>query len=269
MKFIQFFECFENNIHKQYNTYNTYTISYKEGDVNEEEFTSYFLGIKHNLRLSLPVEYKKALLVTPRTDSLPSWSSICKNIFVKAGFPIEIVLKSRSFILRDDTGMDGPPPVNSLYDRMTEEIFEFENTIDNEPIEFEIIRNMTNQSQYNIDSRLLNMNLQERRAYNKSLILNLDELNETHGLSLSDEDKEFIRDNGVDWDDFMLTIYDIAQSNSEHCRHHFFNGVMSFENEDPKPSTLFDLVKEPYKHAQRRENKDTFENNSRIAFCDN
>ena len=67
----------------------------------------------------------------------------------------------------------------------------------------------------------------------------------------------------------MLTIYDIAQSNSEHCRHHFFNGTMSFENEDPKPSTLFDLVKEPYKQVQRRENKDGFENNSKIAFCDN
>ena len=270
MKFIQFFECFENNIHKQYNTYNTYTISYKEGDVNEEEFTSYFLGIKHNLQLSLPVEYnRKTQLVTPRTDSLPSWSCICKNIFVKAGFPIEIVLKSRSFILRDDTGMAAPPPVDSLYDRMTEDMFEFENTSDYEPIEFEIIRNMTNQTQYNIDSRTLNMNLQERRAYNKSLILNLDELNEMHGLSLSDEDKEFIRDNGVDWDDFMLTIYDIAQSNSEHCRHHFFNGVMSFENEDPKPSTLFDLVKEPYKQVQRRENREKFENNSKIGFSDN
>ena len=270
MKFIQFFESFENIPHNKYNFYNTYTISYKEGDVNEEELTSYFFGIKHNLRLSLPVEYnKKVYLVTPRTDSLPAWSSICKNIFVKAGFPINVVLKSRSFILRDDTGMGAPPPVDSLYDRMTEDIFEFENTPDNEPIEFEIIRNMTNQSQYNIDERTLNMNLQEKIAYNKSLILNLDELNETHGLSLSDEDKEFIRDNGEEWNDFMLTIYDIAQSNSEHCRHHFFNGIMSFENQEPKPSTLFDLVKEPYKQVQRRENREKFENNSKIAFSDN
>ena len=67
----------------------------------------------------------------------------------------------------------------------------------------------------------------------------------------------------------MLTIYDIAQSNSEHCRHHFFNGIMSFKNEDSKTLTLFDLVKEPYKKVQRRENKTGFENISRIAFSDN
>ena len=115
------------------------------------------------------------------------------------------------------------------------------------------------------------MNAADKLAYNKSMILKLDELDVEHGLSLSDEDKEFIRKHGEQWDDFMLTIYDIAQSNSEHCRHHFFNGIMSFENEEPKPSTLFELVKEPYKHVQRRENdnKDTFKNNSRIAFCDN
>ena len=262
MKFIQYFDCFENN------SYITYTISYKEGDLNEDEFTSYFLNIKQNIRLSIPHNYKnrQTILITPRTDSLPAWSSICRNIFKKAGFPIEIVLKSRSFILQNDAGMDTNTP---KYDRMTEQIFEFENNESNEPIEFEIIRNMTNQSQYNINNHLLNMTPQERRTYNKSLILNLDELNETHGLSLSEEDKEFIRDKGEDWDDFMLTIYDIAQSNSEHCRHHFFNGIMSFENQAPKTQTLFELVKEPYKQVQRRENKDNYENNSRIAFCDN
>lgn len=262
MKFIQYFECFENN------SYITYTISYKEGELNEDEFTSYFLNIKQNIILSIPNNYKnrQTLLITPRTDSLPAWSSICRNIFKKAGFPIEIVLKSRSFILPNDTGMNTNTP---KYDRMTEQIFEFENNESNEPIEFEIIRNMTNQSLYNINNHLLNMTPQERRTYNKSLILNLDELNEIHGLSLSEEDKEFIRDKGEDWDDFMLTIYDIAQSNSEHCRHHFFNGIMSFENQAPKTQTLFELVKEPYKQVQRRENKDNYENNSRIAFCDN
>jgi phosphoribosylformylglycinamidine synthase len=262
MKFIQYFECFENN------SYITYTISYKEDDLNEDDFTSYFLNIKQNIRLSLPNNYKniQTTLITPRTDSLPAWSCICRNIFKKAGYPIELVLKTRSFILQNDAGMDIIPP---KYDRMTEQLFEFENNESNEPIEFEIIRNMTSQSLYNINSHLINMTPQERRAYNKSLILNLDELNKTHGLSLSDEDKEFIRDKGEEWDDFMLTIYDIAQSNSEHCRHHFFNGIMSFGNQTPKTQTLFELVKEPYKQAQRRENKDKYENNSRIAFCDN
>jgi phosphoribosylformylglycinamidine synthase len=266
MKFIQFYEYFESN------SYITYTVAYKEDRLNEDEFTSYFLNIKPNIRLSLSKEYRneKTILVTPRTDTLPSWSSICKNIFVKAGFTIEIVLKTRSYISLNDAGMGELTERYDLYDRMTEAIFEINtNETEYEPVEFEIIRNMINQPLYNLDTRIQNMNTEERIAYNKSLILKLDEIDVTHGLSLSEEDKQFIRKNGDKWEDFMLTIYDIAQSNSEHCRHHFFNGTMSFENEDPKPSTLFDLVKEPYKHAQRRENKDTFENNSRIAFCDN
>jgi phosphoribosylformylglycinamidine synthase len=263
MKFIQFYEYFENN------SYITYTVAYKECNLNEDEFISYFLNIKSNVRLSLSNNYKneKTILVTPRTDTLPSWSSICKNIFVKAGFDVEIVLKTRSYFSPNDTGMG---ELTDLYDRMTENIFEINTTeVEYEPVEFEIIRNMTNQPLYNLDTRIINMNKEEKIAYNKSLILKLDELDAEHGLSLSEEDKQFIRKNGAVWDDFMLTIYDIAQSNSEHCRHHFFNGIMSFENEDPKTSTLFDLVKEPYKHVQRRENKDGFENNSRIAFCDN
>ena len=131
MKFIQFFECFESFENDTYNSYNKYTISYIDGQLNEEEFISYFLNIKHNIQLSIPSEYKnkKTIIIAPRTDYLPSWSSICKNIFEKAGFPIEIVLKTRCFILRDDAGIE-TPPLNTLYDRMTEEVFEFENNTD-------------------------------------------------------------------------------------------------------------------------------------------
>ena len=68
-------------------SYTTYTIGYKDPSIKENELTEYFLNIKNNVRLSLLNEYKNKKLVTvaPRTDSLPSWSSICKNIFCKAG----------------------------------------------------------------------------------------------------------------------------------------------------------------------------------------
>ena len=153
---------------------------------------------------------------------------------------------------------------------MTEEIFEIDainedESSESEPIEYEIIRNMTNRPLYNININLSNMSDIERREYNQSLIAKLDELNESHGLSLSVEDKTFIREHGEEWDDFMLSIYDIAQSNSEHCRHHFFNGSMYYDNTIRKEQTLFDLVKEPYKQIQRSSDS----NNSTIAFSDN
>jgi hypothetical protein len=261
MKFIQFYELHDENIENSKKiifskSYTKYTVGYNE-DLNEEAFTTYFLDIKTNLRLSLLDKYKNkpTVVVTPRSGTLPSWSSICKNIFLKAGFPIEIVLKTRCFILRDDAGMENTPNYDNLYDRMTEEIFEVNENEDTEPIEYGIIDNMYEQPLYNIDGRLLNINQQDRKAYNRNLIQQLDKLNEEHGLSLSEEDKLFIREHGEDWEDFMLTIYDIAQSNSEHCRHHFFNGIMSFKYEEPKSYTLFDLVKEPYKNIQRLELK--------------
>ena len=103
------------------------------------------------------------------------YSSICKNIFLKAGFAVEIVLKTRSQFSLTDTGMGELTGRTDLYDRMTESIFEIDNTNDTEyePIEFEIIRNMINQPLYNLDKRLLNMNPEERTAYNKNLILKL------------------------------------------------------------------------------------------------
>ena len=220
-----------------------------------------------NVELSLPLHCKdkKKFIVAPRTGTLPSWSSICKNIFSKAGFTIDLILKTQYFILRDDTGMgDTNPNMHNLYDRMTEEIFEIVPNQEDEPIEYEIIRNMTNQPLYNINTSITDMSDIERREYNRSLIAKLDELNESHGLSLSDEDKTFIRTHGEDWDDFMLSVYDIAQSNSEHCRHHFFNGDMYY-NSTRKEQTLFDLVKEPYKQIQRSSDS----NNSTIAFSDN
>ena len=66
MKFIQFYEYFENN------SYTTYTVAYKECNLNEDKFTSYFLNINPNVRLSLSNEYRneKTILVTPRIDTL-------------------------------------------------------------------------------------------------------------------------------------------------------------------------------------------------------
>jgi phosphoribosylformylglycinamidine synthase len=60
-------------------------------------------------------------------------------------------------------------------------------------------------------------------------------------------------------DPTTVELFDLAQSNSEHCRHWFFNGEMTIEG-TTQPDTLFGLVKATYKANP---------NNSVIAFKDN
>ena len=56
-----------------------------------------------------------------------------------------------------------------------------------------------------------------------------------------------------------MELYDLAQCNSEHSRHWFFNGIMNVNGiRDPK--SLFDYIKEPLAINK---------NNSVRAFCDN
>ena len=56
-----------------------------------------------------------------------------------------------------------------------------------------------------------------------------------------------------------MELYDLAQCNSEHSRHWFFNGIMQ-HNGIRDPKSLFDYIKEPLAHNK---------NNSVRAFCDN
>ena len=90
--------------------------------------------------------------------------------------------------------------------------------------------------------------------------LDIDKINIEYGLSLSDSDLQYIKDHVRDWPQPMFMIFDIAQSNSEHCRHHFFNGNCYIDGVK-QPKSLFDLVKEPIGICK--------EKNSKIAFHDN
>jgi phosphoribosylformylglycinamidine synthase len=56
-----------------------------------------------------------------------------------------------------------------------------------------------------------------------------------------------------------VELFDIAQSNSEHSRHWFFNGKLEIDGET-MAKTLFQLVKSPLKANP---------NNSIIGFKDN
>ena len=49
-------------------------------------------------------------------------------------------------------------------------------------------------------------------------------VNKEYGLSLEHDDVIYLINNATKWNNPLFIILDLAQSNSEHCRHHFFNG---------------------------------------------
>lgn len=95
----------------------------------------------------------------------------------------------------------------------------------------------------------------------------LEKINDELGLSFDKDDLNYYTDLFIN--DFKrnptdVECFDLAQSNSEHCRHWFFGGNMNIDGE-LKEMTLFQLVKDTLKQAKNF----PFGNNSVIAYHDN
>ncbi|CAN6298028.1 unnamed protein product [Urochloa humidicola] len=90
----------------------------------------------------------------------------------------------------------------------------------------------------------------------------LEEINVQMGLAFDKQDIDYythlFRDD-IKRNPTTVELFDIAQSNSEHSRHWFFNGKLVIDGEI-MPNTLFQLVKRPLKANP---------NNSVIGFKDN
>ncbi|XP_051186328.1 probable phosphoribosylformylglycinamidine synthase, chloroplastic/mitochondrial [Lolium perenne] len=90
----------------------------------------------------------------------------------------------------------------------------------------------------------------------------LEEINLKMGLAFDEQDIKYythlFRDD-IKRNPTTVELFDIAQSNSEHSRHWFFNGKIDIDGET-MASTLFQLVKSPLKANH---------NNSIIGFKDN
>ncbi|CAG9463945.1 unnamed protein product [Pedinophyceae sp. YPF-701] len=91
----------------------------------------------------------------------------------------------------------------------------------------------------------------------------LEAIDKKMGLAFDERDYSYYIDmfvNGFKRNPTNVELFDIAQSNSEHCRHWFFGGNLYLEDGTKLPKTLFQLVKEPYEINP---------NNSVVAFKDN
>ncbi|UKM64722.1 phosphoribosylformylglycinamidine synthase [Flavobacteriaceae bacterium GSB9] len=82
-------------------------------------------------------------------------------------------------------------------------------------------------------------------------ILNIEDIaayNEQEGLSLSDEEVEYLEGvaNKIGRPLTDSEVFGFSQVNSEHCRHKIFNGTFVIDGEE-KPTSLFKLIKETSK----------------------
>ena len=90
----------------------------------------------------------------------------------------------------------------------------------------------------------------------------LEKINRAMGLAFDDWDLDYYADLFLDQikrNPTQVECFDIAQSNSEHCRHWFFKGRLIIDNE-AMPEHLIALIQSPLKANP---------NNSTIAFRDN
>ena len=163
-----------------------------------------------------------AFEVGPRMNWISPWSSTVQSILQNCGV---------TNITRVEKSTRSLEPFE--YDEMTEEIYP-------QPLE-----------RFGTSDEMKDYSLVEVE------IGHLRDMSEIHGFGWDEEDIKNLEELFSDRLPRVIELFDLAQSNSEHCRHHFFRGKLVIDGV-PHPHSLFDLVKRPYnltKHAK-------------IAFCD-
>jgi phosphoribosylformylglycinamidine synthase len=183
--------------------------------------------------------------VGPRLNFSTAWSSNAISICQSCGLTqVTRLERSRRYQVAGEglTQEDMDAFVRSVHDKMTEQPYadtlgSFESGV--KPAEV-----------YNIPV------LSEGRSA-------LEKVNKELGLGFDSQDLDYYTNlflNKIKRDPTSVEAFDMAQSNSEHSRHWYFNAKMIIDGQE-KPSTLFQLVKEPLKQSKN--------SNSTIGFHDN
>ncbi|MCZ6632294.1 MAG: AIR synthase-related protein, partial [bacterium] len=183
------------------------------------------------------------LEVGPRMTFTTAWSTNATAVCHTCGLTkIQRIERSRRFLLKADLDKDQQNAFLALvHDRMTEcpypePLNTFESGITPEPV-FEIPL------------------IEEGRAA-------LEKINKEMGLAFDDWDLNYYTDLFLDHirrNPTNVECFDIAQSNSEHCRHWFFKGRLIIDGEE-MPEHLIAMVQSTLQANP---------NNSTIAFKDN
>ena len=183
------------------------------------------------------------LEVGPRMNFSTAWSTNATAICHACGITqISRIERSRRYLIKPALSLDQQNIFLSLvHDRMTEcpyphSLTSFKSDAKPEPV-FEI-----------------SLIEKGRRA--------LEKINRTMGLAFDEWDLNYYTDLFLDQigrNPTNVECFDIAQSNSEHCRHWFFKGRLTIDGEE-MPDHLIAMIQSPLKANS---------NNSTIAFKDN
>jgi len=154
--------------------------------------------------------------IGPRREMITPWSTNAVEITQNMG--ISGIERIEEFKMTEENDPKFDPMLKQLYNDLDQGIF----TIDKAP---EKIRYIDNIAEYNA---------QEGLALSAEEINYLNDLSKKLGRLLTDSE-----------------IFGFSQVNSEHCRHKIFNGTFIIDEEE-KPSSLFELIKQTTKLNRNR-----------------
>ncbi|MFC3811207.1 phosphoribosylformylglycinamidine synthase [Lacihabitans lacunae] len=162
----------------------------------------------HELTLTNSQEASlEQFFVGPRAAMITPWSTNAVEITQNMG--ISGIIRIEEFKLVDSDFTDFDPMLSQKYSVLDQKIY----TIEVKPEPIKQIENIA--------------------AYNKS-----------EGLSLSDDEVQYLVDLAKKLNRNLTDseVFGFSQVNSEHCRHKIFNGVFVIDGQE-KPSSLFKLIK--------------------------
>ncbi len=183
------------------------------------------------------------VLVSARIGTTSPWSSKATEILHNCGFG-DVIKIERGVYYTANIPLSEYRDIfhGKIYDKMTEDLFDTPHQIQ------EIFNNKTGGSYKIIDI------LKDGR----DALINA---NKTMGLALSIEEIDYLFDKYITINrnptDVELMMF--GQINSEHCRHKIFNATFVI-NGVPQDKTLFQLIKDTFKHAPA---------NILVAYSDN
>ncbi|WP_178988751.1 phosphoribosylformylglycinamidine synthase [Winogradskyella schleiferi] len=152
-----------------------------------------------------------AFFVGPRAAMITPWSTNAVEITQNMG--VSDIIRIEEFTAVPEDYKDFDPMISEKYQSLNQEIF----NIDIQP---ESIQNIENISEYN----------------------------QQEGLSLSDEEVDYLESVSKKIGRPLTDseVFGFSQVNSEHCRHKIFNGTFVIDGEE-KETSLFKLIKETSK----------------------
>jgi len=165
------------------------------------------------------------LIVAPRAGTISPWSSKATDIVHICG--LSAIKRIERAVVWNFT--DGLPPENTLFDRMTEQIFHEQKEL----------------------AALFTHN--EPKPLNRISVLEqgraaLEKANSELGLALSSDEMDYLtkRFKGLKRNPSDVELMMFAQANSEHCRHKIFNAQWEI-NGEKQDLSLFQMIKNTYK----------------------